>query len=72
MPTKTELAKAELLKSPNATINEIAHSVGCSNRIVDRAKAELRLEGNFVEPIPVEKVENETRKTHTRPRKTNA
>lgn len=59
MPTKTELAKAELLKSPNATINEIAHSVGCSNRIVDRAKAELRVEGNFVEPIPVEKVEKE-------------
>lgn len=42
--TKTQLAKDYLLNNPHKTIGEVATACGCSSRIVDRAKEQLRSE----------------------------
>jgi transposase-like protein len=56
MPTLTELAKEAISKNPNKTSSEIAKEVGCSVRSVERARQELKEEGNLPKPEVKEKV----------------
>jgi len=47
MNSKSDLAKAYILKYPQSTIKEVAKAINCSDRQVDRAKKQLRAEGKI-------------------------